>query len=33
MKVSVIMITYAHENYIKQAIEAVLMQEYQGDLS
>ena len=27
MKVSVIMTTYAHENYIEQAINSVLMQE------
>lgn len=30
--VSVVMITYAHENYIKQAIQGVLIQEYQGEI-
>jgi glycosyltransferase involved in cell wall biosynthesis len=30
MKVSVVMITYGHEEYIKQAIEGVLMQQYNG---
>lgn len=31
-KVSVVMITYAHEKYIKQAVEGVLMQEYTGEI-
>jgi glycosyltransferase involved in cell wall biosynthesis len=30
--VSVVMITYAHERYIEQAIESVLMQEYNGEI-
>jgi glycosyltransferase involved in cell wall biosynthesis len=30
--ISVIMITYGHENYIKQAIEGVLMQECDFEL-
>ena len=30
--VSVLMITYCHENYIKQAIEGVLMQKGNFDL-
>jgi glycosyltransferase involved in cell wall biosynthesis len=32
IKVSVIMITYGHENYIKQAIEGVLMQQFDGEV-
>lgn len=30
--VSVVMITYGHENFIKQAIESILIQQYQGDV-
>ena len=31
MKVSVCLITYNHENYLKQAIESVLIQKIQFD--
>lgn len=32
MKVSVVMLTYGHENFIRQAIEGVLMQDFAGEI-
>lgn len=32
IKVSVVLITYNHENYIRQAIESILFQEFKGEL-